>query len=60
MTNQGLWICQKNIERFRSLHSAARDERERTMLSQLLAQEEAKLKQLESAPPSVDPRPSMD
>lgn len=54
MTSQGVWICQKNIERFRSMHSAARDEQERALLSKLLAQEETTLKRLESAPTPVD------
>lgn len=53
MTDQDRWICEKNIERFRSLHSAARDEQERIMLLKLLAREETTLKQLESVTSSV-------
>jgi len=43
------WICQQNIERFRTLYTAAGDERRRATLSALLTEELAKLKRIESA-----------
>ena len=40
------WICRKNIERLRELKAAAYDDEQRTLLGNLLEEEEAKLAQL--------------
>ena len=42
------WICEQNIEPFRDQLAAVRDERQRAIISGLLAQEERKLIRLRS------------
>lgn len=44
MSNE--WIYQQNIERFRDRLAAASDERQRIIMTELLAQEQAKLNRL--------------
>jgi hypothetical protein len=47
------WICQQNIELFLTLHAASSDEHQRSILSNLLTQEKAKLTQLVSVPTAL-------
>jgi hypothetical protein len=44
------WICHENIKSLRAQFAAAHDETQRTMLSTLIAEQEASLKQLRSTP----------
>lgn len=43
------WICRENVARFRKQLAVTQDERERAVLSALLAEHEARLKRLASA-----------
>jgi hypothetical protein len=43
-----IWICEENIRNYRRQLEAERDEYQRRVLRELLAREEAKLRQLPS------------
>ncbi len=44
------WICHENIKNLRAQFASAHDEAQRAMLSTLIAEQEASLKQLLSTP----------
>ena len=45
------WICRQNIQRWRSQLETARDERQREVLTTLLAEEREKLRRAMAEPP---------
>lgn len=57
MSTLSQWICQENIERFRTLYAAASDEAERATLAELLRREEATLAALNAPTPAADRAP---
>lgn len=54
MTDWGRWICEQNIERFRTLLAAPHNEQEGRILAELLSREEAALARLLSEAGHMD------
>lgn len=48
MTDWIQWVCEQNVERFRTLLASSRKECERKILAELLSREETKLARLSS------------
>jgi hypothetical protein len=53
------WLCRQNIERLRNQLATACDERQRRILSELLSEQEAKLRRITSSSAMSGPPQSM-